>query len=298
LKRRISVVIPTIEEEAVFELIERIRELLGKDTEIIIVDKSSREYYERLKKTGAIVIRQHSRGVEKAVLLGLRQASGNIVASIDADGTHDPRGIAEGAKIIERGEADLVLGNRLAGLTKGSMQRYQIFGNRFLSKLFNAVYKTNINDFLVGLFVMNRRALNAIKDIDPYRAGHAFFSIELAKRGFKIVDIPIKYYPRRYGESKLTRSKLLYGVNVASHIIRLARDYNPLLIFGGFGLILIVAGLMLGGIVIANFLATGAFTWIGRALMAFMLVVVGILSIIAGFIIDLLLEIEKKLSRH
>ena len=35
--------------------------------------------------------------------------------------------------------------------------------------------------------------------------------------------------------SKLTRSKLAYGVNVASHLIRQIRDYSPLLIFGGMG---------------------------------------------------------------
>jgi len=296
VKSRISVVIPTIEEEAVFGLVERIRKLLGSDVEIIIVDKSSRSYYERLKSTGAKVIRQQDSGVERAVLLGLRHAHGDIVASIDGDGTHDPRGILEGVKIVESGKADLVLGNRLGGLTKGSMKRYQIFGNKALSRLFNALYKTNVGDFLVGLFVMNRKALDAIRDIDAYRAGHAFFSIELAKKGFKIVDIPISYYPRNYGESKLTRSKLLYGVNVASHIIRLARDYNPLLVFGGLGLALIIAGVALGSMVILNFLATGTFTWIGRALMAFMLVVIGILSIIAGFIIDLLIEIEKKVN--
>jgi CHASE2 domain-containing sensor protein len=124
------------------------------------------------------------------------------------------------------------------------------------------------------------------------------FAIELARRkGYRIVEVPIKYYPRAYGRSKLTKSKLFYGANVVSHIVRLARDYNPLLIFGGIGLVLILCGAVLGVYVIFEYFTTGVFTLIGRSLIAFMLVIVGLLSIIAGFILDLLVEMEKKLER-
>ncbi|MDE1856429.1 MAG: hypothetical protein KGH49_04325, partial [Candidatus Micrarchaeota archaeon] len=191
----------------------------------------------------------------------------------------------------------LVLGNRFGKLEKGSMQRYIQFGNKFLSKTYSTVYKKKIGDVLTGLFVMSRKAFDSMRSETPYRAGIAFFAIELANRGYKIVEVPISYYPRGQGPSKLTKSKFFYGVNVASHIIRMARDYNPLLIFGGLGVILIIIGGIIGLYVVYAYFTTGIFNLIGRTLIAFMLVVVGILSIIAGFIIDLLLEIEKKLKR-
>lgn len=99
-KRTVSVIIPTIEEETVFNLIGEIRKSLGLDTEIIIVDKSGDEYFEKLKKTGATVIRQKDSGVERAIMTGLRRAHGDIIASIDADGTHDPSGLKAGARLI------------------------------------------------------------------------------------------------------------------------------------------------------------------------------------------------------
>ena len=102
----VSVIIPTIEEEAVFKLINQIRSML-KDAEIIVVDKSSNAYYGRLEDTGVKVIRQRTRGVENAIMLGLRAAKGKILASIDADGTHDPEGLVQGVKLIRAGEADL-----------------------------------------------------------------------------------------------------------------------------------------------------------------------------------------------
>jgi|GEM_PF-1184168 len=296
-KHKVSVVIPTIEEEGVFEVIDKLRSRL-KDVEIIIVDKSSEEYEKRLLAKKVNVIRQKDRGVERAVMLGLKHANGSILASIDGDGTHDINGIFEGIKLIEEGKADLVLGNRMDNIQEGAMNPYIKFGNRFISMIFSKLYKTNIHDFLVGLFVMRREAYEAIKHIEPYRAGQAgVFAIELAKRGYKIAEVPINYYPRKSGESKLTKSKFFYGVNVVGQMIRFVRDYSPLLVFGSIGLVFIIAGLALGLYVLYSFFTTGEFTLIGRSLIAFMLFITGTLSIIAGFIIDLLISIERQLER-
>ncbi|MFP3278876.1 MAG: glycosyltransferase [Candidatus Micrarchaeota archaeon] len=297
-KPKVSVVIPTIEEEGVFEIIDKLRSRLKDDVEIIIVDKSSDEYEKRLLAKKVKVIRQKDRGVEKAVMLGLKYANGSILASIDGDGTHDINGIFEGIKLIEEGKADLVLGNRMNNIQEGAMSPYIKFGNRLISWIFRKIYKAEVHDFLVGLFVMRREAYEAVEHIEPYRAGQAgVFAIELAKRGYKIAEVPINYYPRKSGESKLTKSKFFYGVNVVGQMIRFVRDYSPLLIFGGIGLVFVIAGVTLGLYVLYNFFTTGAFTLIGRSLIAFMLFITGILSIIAGFIIDLLIGIEKQLER-
>ncbi len=294
---KISIVLPTIDEESAFVVIKDLRKALGKDIEIIVVDKSSDAYFKRLKETGAIVLRQKDSGVENAIMLGLRNAHGDILASIDADGTHDIEGIVKGVKIVGSGNADLVLGNRFGHLEKGSMSPYLYVGNSALSWLYSALYHTKIHDVLTGLFVVKRSAFDSIRDIPPYRAGISFFAIELARAGYKVREVNIKNYKRAYGKSKLTKSKLIYGFNVASHLIRQIRDYSPLLLFGGFGVILIVIGLFLGLTVIFQFLSSGVFATTGRALIAFMLVMVGFLFFVAGLILDVLIEIERKLER-
>ena len=294
---KISIVIPTIEEKALFDIIKRLKKMFGRDVEIIVVDKSSERYYKKVKATGVKVIRQRDSGVENAIMEGLRAATGNILASIDADGTHNMEGIKEGIEKIESKEADLVLGNRFGSLTKGAMSPHIIFGNKAISKIYSQFYGVNIHDVLTCLFVMTRESFESIRNVKPYRAGIAFFAIEVAKKGYSVGEVPIAYYPRSSGESKLARSKVAYGINVTSHIIRFARDYNPLLIFGLLGVILIVAGGILGIYVILNFLQTGAFTLIGRSLISFMLIIAGLLSIMAGFILDLLLEVARKLEK-
>ncbi len=293
----VSVILPTMDEEYVFRLIKDMRRVLGRKAEIIVVDKSSTAYFNKLKKTGARILRQKDRGVENAIMLGLRNANGSILASVDADGTHDISGIGKGVAMIRNGSADFVIGNRLNGLEKGSMGFNIRLGNAILSRLYSRLYRARVHDVLSGLFVMRRDAFEEIRSVDPYRAGIAFFAIELARRGYRIGEVDIRYYRRRYGESKLANSKFAYGLGVASHLVRQIRDYSPLLIFGGAGIILVIAGIGLGIAVLVNFIGTGVFGGIGRALLAFLLVVVGFLLIIAGFIIDLLLEIERHVSK-
>lgn len=297
-KNKISVVIPNMQEETLFDIIPKLRYMLGKDIEIIIVNMSSAEYLERLKKTGVTIIKQEKGGVETALIKGLKFAHGDILASIDADGTHELIGIKKAIHLIQENQTDFVLGNRLGSLQKKSMPRYLKFGNAFLSLLYSIIYRSRIHDVLTGLFAVRREAFEKIKNVKPYRAGIGFFAIEIAKQGYRITEIPIKYYKRPYGESKLAKSKFFYGIGVAIHIIRSARDYSPLIIFSIIGIIFIIAGLLFGMQVFISFISTNKFTLTGRALASFLFLMIGVLFIIAGLILDLLMDIKRKIERR
>jgi len=294
----LSVVIPTIEENSVFEIIKKIRELFGNSTEIIVVDKSSDAYFERLVNAGVKAVKQSGIGVEKAVAQGMRLAQGNIIASIDGDGTHDVNGLVEAVELIKKGDADMVLGNRLNKAEKGAMNAYIRLGNKLLSSLFSRLYGVKVHDILTGLFAMSRSAFEKVKDVEPYRAGVATtYAIELSRKGYRIKEVDIKYYARKEGKSRISSSKTGYALSVAANIIRQVRDYSPLMIFGLFGLVLFIIGAVIGVMVFINFLYTGTFTEIGRALIAFMLAVLGILSIFVGIMLDLLLEIDREIRK-
>lgn len=174
----------------------------------------------KLKATGVKIIEQKRLGVEYALMDGLKHATGDILASTDADATHDSSGLVRGVKIVRSKKADFVLGNRMAGLTEGAMQGYLQFGNSTLSKIYSLTFNEDIHDVLTGLFVMSRSAYESIKNIEPYKAGIAFFAIELSRRGFKVTEVPIKYYPRKYGKSQLTKSKFYFGLGVAAYTLK------------------------------------------------------------------------------
>ncbi len=215
MAKRISLILPNIEEEGIFRIIKDSRRLFGKDIEIIVVDKSSAEYLKRLTHTGVRIIRQRDTGVENAVMTGLKAASGDILLSTDADDTHETAGLKKAARLVEEGKADFVLGNRMDGLQEGAMDHYIVFGNNALSLIFSIIYKRRVHDILTGLFAMDRKAFDSIREIKPYRIGIGFFAAELAKRGYSIKEVNIRYFIRKQGTSKLAKSKLLWGIRTA-----------------------------------------------------------------------------------
>lgn len=225
MKRRISVIIPTIEEVTIFRLIKQIRRMLGSDVEIIVVDKSSREYHKKLIKAGVKAIRQKDRGVTSAIMLGMRRARGEILASIDADGTHDPRGLPEAIRMVESGKADFVLGNRLSRLQKGSMGPYLIFGNLAISVIFDILYGARVHDVTTGLFAMRKVTFDKMQHVEPYSTGTAFFAAEAAKRGDRLAEVGIKYYPRVHGKTKLAGSGTKFFWGLKAGWLLLARRF-------------------------------------------------------------------------
>ncbi len=215
MAHKISLVLPNIEEEGIFRIIRDARRLFGNSIEIIVVDKSSAGYLKRLRKSGVTIIRQRSTGVENAVMEGMRRATGDILLSTDADDTHETAGLVKAAKLIGSGNADFVMGNRMNGIQKDAMDKYLIFGNKTLSFIFSVLYMRRVHDVLTGLFAIDRKAFESIKRIRPYSVGIGFFAIEVAKRGYVIKEVDIKYYVRRHGSSKLAKSKLLWGMRTA-----------------------------------------------------------------------------------
>ena len=205
----VSVVLPTMnEEKAIQVVLPRIKEVLdgmGLEYEVIVVDKSSDRTPEIARELGAIVVRQEGRGYGDAYLTGFRHAKGKFILMMDPDGSYDPNDIPALLEPLLRGEADLVMGNRLGdGMDDGAMPwLHRKVGNPLLTWVLNFFFKAGINDAHCGMRAIRRDALERL----PLRcSGMEFASemvIEAAKRGLRIKEVPIRYH-RRIGESKLS----------------------------------------------------------------------------------------------
>ena len=293
----LSIVIPALNEPTVPGIVRKLYSIFGKDTEIIVVKKSNKKIERELRATGATVIEQNPLSYETAAMQGFNIAKNEILATIDADGTHDPADLAKAVSELRQDtHAGLVSVARIIGRKKAMTPTLR-FGNTLLTKLFNLLYRQKMQDVLSGSFAMRKEAFDYIRNSEPYRAGGLFFEIEIARRGYKIKNVIGSYKPREGTVSRITKSKPIYGLTMAYHSIRYARDYNPLLIFGTIGLLAIIIGLIQGGFIVAAFIKTGTLQGVGRALVAFLLIILGFVSIIAGLILDMLLGIEKLIYR-
>ncbi|MEM4004326.1 MAG: glycosyltransferase [Desulfurococcaceae archaeon] len=205
----VSVIIPTRNErEGIAECVEKARkafEEMGLVGEVIVSDNSSDDTPEIARRMGAIVVHPDRLGYGYAYIYALRHAKGRYIVMADGDGTYD---LGEMPKLLEpllKGEADVVLGTRLKGkIMPGAMPwLHRHIGNPLLTYVLNRFHGTRVSDAHTGFRAFTREALEKIK---PTAAGMEFASeliIKAAYAGLRIKEVPITYYPRRGGQSKL-----------------------------------------------------------------------------------------------
>jgi glycosyltransferase involved in cell wall biosynthesis len=200
----VAVVIPALNEAASIGVVLAAIPPTHVD-EVIVVDGGSTDDTAAIaQEAGARVVLESQRGYGRACAAGVRAATSDVVVFLDADGADDPAQVAELLAPIQAGQADLVLGSRLAGeMAPGAMPWHQQFGNWLSAFLFRVLYKLPVTD-LSPFRAINRDALLSL-DMQEMTYGWPTEMIaKAARRGLRIVEIPVRYRPRRGGKSKIS----------------------------------------------------------------------------------------------
>jgi len=215
----VSVVVPTRNEAGNIEEIFNRTPEMGGGTELIFVDgNSSDNTYETIEKAIADhperrckLFRQTGIGKGDAVRLGFQNASGEILMILDADMTVPPEDLPRFYKAICSGEGEFINGVRLVYPMEKQAMRYMNFlGNKFFSLAFSWLLGQPIKDTLCGTKVLSRENYEKIArnrsyfgDFDPFGDFDLLFGS--AKMNMKIVEMPIRYRERQYGETNINR---------------------------------------------------------------------------------------------
>jgi SAM-dependent methyltransferase len=217
---KVSVVVPARNEKGNIENVIKRMPRLGRETEIIFVEGGStddtgeeiarvcEQYSNRWELKWSV---QEGRGKGDAVRKGFSMASGDILMILDADLTVPPEDLPKFYRAIVNGEGELVNGSRLVyPLEKRSMQTLNMMGNRFFSVMFSWILGQRLKDTLCGTKVITRdnwqklvRGRQYFGDFDPFGDFDLIFGA--AKLNLKIVEIPIRYRARQYGETNISR---------------------------------------------------------------------------------------------
>jgi len=201
---KLSVVIPTInEEETIGQVIDSIPRGEFKDVEVIVVDTNSTDRtVEIAKERGAIVINEPRRGYGRAYKTGFSMCTGDIIATMDGDGTYPAEDLAKIAEVLLEKNADFVTCDRLTKLSPGVMSTTHRVGNWVLSATLRLLFGLKIKDSQSGMWVFKRNILPKLKLESDGMAFSEEIKIECAIRGFNLVEVPINYRERR-GKVKL-----------------------------------------------------------------------------------------------
>jgi SAM-dependent methyltransferase len=215
----VSVVVAARNEEGnVPAIFDRVPEM-GGGTELIFVEGNSlddtwgaieREIARRPHRNVKL-FKQPGKGKGDAVRTGFREARGDILMILDADLTVAPEDLPRFYDAVRSGTAEFANGVRLVyPMEDRAMRFFNHLGNRFFSLAFSWLLGQRIKDTLCGTKVLSRRNYAQIAanrayfgDFDPFGDFDLIFGA--AKLNLKILDVPIRYGERTYGDTNIQR---------------------------------------------------------------------------------------------
>ncbi|MGA7876633.1 MAG: glycosyltransferase [Desulfoferrobacter sp.] len=218
-EQKVSVIVPARNEAGNVPIIFNRIPQMGRETELIFVEGHStdgtydaiRDNIERHPQLNCQVFRQTGKGKGDAVRLGFEKATGDILMILDADMTVPPEALPRFYEAIRSGKGEFVNGVRLVyPMEKKAMRFVNLVGNKFFSLAFSWLLGQSTKDTLCGTKVISRENYKAIAanrsyfgDFDPFGDFDLLFGA--AKLNLKIVEIPIRYRERTYGDTNIQR---------------------------------------------------------------------------------------------
>lgn len=221
---KISVIIPAYNEEKnIDDVLTRTKTMLNTlklPYEIIVVDDGSNDGTSSLaKRKGAFVIKvQENRGKGFALRKAFQYASGDILITMDADGSHRPEEIPRLVTPLLNG-IDVATGARFNGeMHKGSTKRLHILGNNLFNLILIILTRKRITDSQTGFRAFKKKV---IEEIQLFSNGYEIeteLTVKTLKNGFTVYEIPITFEKRKDGVSRL--NPLFDGLKIMSTILK------------------------------------------------------------------------------
>jgi glycosyltransferase involved in cell wall biosynthesis len=208
---RLSVVMPVFNERrTIDEIVSRVLALDVPKELLIVDDGSSDGTREQLAAWAGhadvrIILHPKNQGKGAALRTGLAAAQGQVIAIQDADLEYDPSQLLSLVEPIILGEADVVFGSRfLNGRPAGQLRRHR-WANTLLTSLSNWLTGLSLTDMETGHKLFRREAVAGLQ-IEQDRFGvEPELTAKLARRGCRVLELPIAYKGRNFAEGKKIR---------------------------------------------------------------------------------------------
>ncbi len=208
---KLSVVMPAYNERRT------IREIVGRvlaadlgeiEKELVIVDDGSgdgtRDVLRELDGRNGVRVLFQPRNMGKgaAVWAGMRASTGDVVVVQDADLEYDPEDYHKLVAPIVDGDADVVFGSRFVGTPRRVLYVWHSVLNQGLTTLSNVFTDLNLTDMETCYKVFRTECIRAITLEEDRFGFEPEVTAKLAKKGFRIYEVPVSYHGRTYAEGK------------------------------------------------------------------------------------------------
>jgi glycosyltransferase involved in cell wall biosynthesis len=294
LQETLSILIPFFnEEENISPLFDRLITALqktGRAYEVICIDDGSSDGsleilldISKINPNVKIISFSRNFGQTAALSAGIDSSKGEIIIPMDGDLQNDPEDILLLLQKIEEGY-DVVSGWRKDRKDPFFTRRIP---SMIANKMISFIGGVRLHDYGCTLKAYRR---DILKNIRLYGEMHRFIPIYAQWIGARVAEIPVNHFPRRSGSSKYGLSRVI-KVILDLMVVKFLLSYSqkPIYVFGGMGFLMILGAILSGGYAIyLKIFKEVSFILTPLPLLSVLLLMLGFLSILMGFLAEIL----------
>jgi glycosyltransferase involved in cell wall biosynthesis len=214
-ERRVAIVPARNEEGAVGGVVTEIRAFDPGFDVVVIDDGSTDQTAAAAAAAGAFVVSlPFNLGIGAAVQTGFKFAlerGYELAVRLDGDGQHDPAELPKLLAVLDRDEADVVVGSRFAG-GEGAQRssRTRRLGIVFFARLVSLLTRQRVTDTTSGFQALNRRGVAVFAADYPHDYPEVEATVMVHKHRLRLVEVPVTMREREHGESSITLLRSIY----------------------------------------------------------------------------------------
>jgi glycosyltransferase involved in cell wall biosynthesis len=287
-QHRLAVLLPCYNEALTIATVIRNFQSALPNAEIYVIDNNSTDHTaEKAAEAGAIVFREKRQGKGNVVRTMFERIDADVYIMADGDDTYPADMVHDLISPVITGEADMVVGDRLSNFSyqrearRGALGSY---GNYLFSKFVNLLFNGELKDIFSGYRAFSRKFVKTVPILSEGFQVEAEMTLFALDKRMKILEVPIAFKERPEGsESKLNTFR--DGFCILFRILRICKDYKPLLFYGIIAAILVGTSTILGLPIIVEFLKTGLVPRFPTAILCSSLMILATLCLAIGLIL-------------
>jgi glycosyltransferase involved in cell wall biosynthesis len=293
---RIAVILPCYNEEAaIAETVAGFRAALPGAAVYVYDNNSSDRTVALAQAAGAVVRTERQQGKGHVVRRMFADVDADIYVMADGDLTYDPKAAPDMVRMLVAEQLDMVVGTRQHEVAE-AYRGGHVIGNRLFTGLLTRLFGRSFTDIFSGYRIFSRRFVKSFPALSEGFEIETEISVHALELRMPVGELVTKYGARPEGSaSKLATYR--DGWRILTTIATLYRVERPVLFYGGIAAVLTLAAIILAVPLLITYLDTGLVPRLPTAILVTGMVIVAVLSFLAGLILDTVTRGRREVRR-